>query len=78
MDMSGSFYWTLTIGDTLGGPQPLEAPVTGHLAMGMSDKSFNGWLEGWSARGLAHGTTPGQHKASQAAPGTALQISVDA
>ena len=44
----------------------------------MSDESFNGWLEGWSARGLARGTTPGQHKASQAAPGTALQISLDA
>jgi hypothetical protein len=56
----------------------LGAPFTGHSAMGMLDKSFNGWLEGWSARGLARGTTSGQHKASQAAPGTALQISLDA
>ena len=56
----------------------MGAPFTGHSAMGMLDKSFNGWLEGWSAHGLARGTTSGQHKASQAAPGTALQISLDA
>ena len=56
----------------------MGAPFTGHSAMGMLDKSFNGWLEGWSAHELARGTTPGQHKASQAAPGTALQISLDA
>jgi hypothetical protein len=44
----------------------------------MSDKLLSGWLEGWLARGLKRGTTPGQHKALQAAPGTALQISWDA
>jgi hypothetical protein len=44
----------------------------------MSDKSFNGWLYCWPERGFAHGTTAGQHKASQAAPDTALQISLDA
>ncbi len=48
VDMSGSFYWTLTVGHILGWPQPLGAPFTGHSAMGMSDKSFNGWLEGSS------------------------------
>ncbi len=56
-DMSGSFYWTLTVGHTLGSPQPLGAPFTGHSTMGPH---------------------PYQHNASQAAPGTALQISLDA
>ena len=34
----------------------------------MSDESFNGWLEGWSARRLARGTTPGPHKGYKRPP----------
>jgi hypothetical protein len=60
VDMSFSFYWPLTAGHTLGWPQPFGAPGTGHSAMGTSDKSFKGWREGESVRGLARGTTPGQ------------------
>ena len=61
VDMSFSFYWPLTAGHTLGWPQPFGAPGTGHSAMGTSDKSIKGWREGKSVRGLARGTTPGQH-----------------
>jgi hypothetical protein len=56
-DIRGTFYWTLTVGHTLGWPQPLGAPFTGHAAMGPHQL---------------------QHNASQATPGTALQIRLDA
>jgi hypothetical protein len=60
-DMSFSSYWTLTAGHTLGRQQPFGVQGNGHSAMGTLDKSFKGWREGESVRGLARGTTPGQH-----------------
>ena len=44
VDMSFSFYWTLTAGHTLGWPQPFGALGTGHSTMGTSDKSFKGGM----------------------------------
>ena len=41
VDMGFSCYWTLTAGHTLGWPQPVGAPGTGHSAMGTSN-SFKG------------------------------------
>ena len=63
-DVRGSFYWTLTFGHTLAWPQLLGAPFTGHLAMGLIPHT--GWHTSITTQYITR------------APGTALQISLDA